>query len=368
MKFATIAVSVMLIALTGSAYAQVSFDFEDVTVSQLTEAGWVFVDDVTRTVSGVPLQFPDTITVEAGAGRDGSAGLHMGLWDMAYFPLNGQFGTLEMWVYDPGMYLRDAATGTAYIATAYGPRFGLRKFMDVDTSVHYPVNEPEDHGILSIPYGIGAGLVEKSAINSNNGYGIEWGLTEHQDIITIASPDWVYTVPVAHAGWAGNQSWYSCYWLGVPGGRSPVGVWNKWTIAYTAPGQVEITLTTWDGRTLAAVAPAGAPARAFDGATPGGVSDIYLYGGNAGMATMEPYQWFEDVVYDDITWTPLGGPVCNPGDADGDGDVDLDDFVILKNNFGTATGATCAEGDFDGDGDVDLDDFVLLKNNFGVTY
>ncbi|MFW6155298.1 MAG: PKD domain-containing protein [Planctomycetota bacterium] len=55
-----------------------------------------------------------------------------------------------------------------------------------------------------------------------------------------------------------------------------------------------------------------------------------------------------------------------PGDADGDGDVDLDDFVILKNNFGTASGATQATGDFDGNGNVDLDDFVVLKNNFGT--
>ncbi|MFW6154465.1 MAG: hypothetical protein ACOC95_04530 [Planctomycetota bacterium] len=67
--------------------------------------------------------------------------------------------------------------------------------------------------------------------------------------------------------------------------------------------------------------------------------------------------------------TPAGtGPVCNPGDADGDGDVDLDDFVLLKTNFGTSEGATCGMGDFDGDGDVDLDDFVLLKTNFGATY
>ncbi|NLF31723.1 MAG: DUF1565 domain-containing protein [Planctomycetes bacterium] len=54
-----------------------------------------------------------------------------------------------------------------------------------------------------------------------------------------------------------------------------------------------------------------------------------------------------------------------PGDIDGDGDVDLDDFVILKRNFGAA-GVTRAEGDLDGDGDVDLDDFVILKNNFGA--
>jgi len=53
------------------------------------------------------------------------------------------------------------------------------------------------------------------------------------------------------------------------------------------------------------------------------------------------------------------------GDANGDGAVDLDDFVILKNHFGTPSGATVAEGDFDGDGDVDLDDFVILKQHFG---
>ncbi|MFW6155572.1 MAG: glucuronylhydrolase [Planctomycetota bacterium] len=52
------------------------------------------------------------------------------------------------------------------------------------------------------------------------------------------------------------------------------------------------------------------------------------------------------------------------GDADRDGDVDLDDFVILKQHFGAAGGWT--DGDFDGDGDVDLDDFVILKQHFGA--
>ncbi|MFW6155058.1 MAG: PKD domain-containing protein [Planctomycetota bacterium] len=56
-----------------------------------------------------------------------------------------------------------------------------------------------------------------------------------------------------------------------------------------------------------------------------------------------------------------------PGDADTDGDVDLDDFAVLKQHFGTTTGATWAMGDFDDDGDVDLDDFAALKLNFGAT-
>ncbi|NLF30462.1 MAG: hypothetical protein GX591_06200, partial [Planctomycetes bacterium] len=53
------------------------------------------------------------------------------------------------------------------------------------------------------------------------------------------------------------------------------------------------------------------------------------------------------------------------GDVDDDGDIDLDDFTVLKQNFGRTSGATRDEGDLNGDGAVDLDDFVILKNNFG---
>jgi len=51
-----------------------------------------------------------------------------------------------------------------------------------------------------------------------------------------------------------------------------------------------------------------------------------------------------------------------PGDADGDGDVDLADFGLLKQHFGT----TSSEGDFNGDGKVDLADFGILKAHFGT--
>jgi hypothetical protein len=74
----------------------------------------------------------------------------------------------------------------------------------------------------------------------------------------------------------------------------------------------------------------------------------------------------QDWVVESGTWT-IDQPFLYwpPGDADLDGDVDLDDFVLLKINFGT--GSTWGQGDFDGDGNVDLDDFVILKNNFGTT-
>jgi len=55
-----------------------------------------------------------------------------------------------------------------------------------------------------------------------------------------------------------------------------------------------------------------------------------------------------------------------PGDADRDGDVDLDDLFIVRNNFGS-TSATWSDGDFDDDGAVDLDDLFTVRNNFGST-
>lgn len=58
-----------------------------------------------------------------------------------------------------------------------------------------------------------------------------------------------------------------------------------------------------------------------------------------------------------------------PGDADFDDDVDLEDFSILKENFGVGVfgdqGVFRDQGDFNADGRVDLADFSILKGNFG---
>ena len=59
-----------------------------------------------------------------------------------------------------------------------------------------------------------------------------------------------------------------------------------------------------------------------------------------------------------------------PGDFDGDGDVDLDDFGSFSacyNGSERPPAATCPPGvdaDLDGDGDCDLDDFALFAANY----
>ncbi len=56
-----------------------------------------------------------------------------------------------------------------------------------------------------------------------------------------------------------------------------------------------------------------------------------------------------------------------PGDADGDGVVDGNDFLAWQGGFGTAVGATREIGDFNGDGAVNGDDFLIWQSNFGAT-
>ncbi len=51
------------------------------------------------------------------------------------------------------------------------------------------------------------------------------------------------------------------------------------------------------------------------------------------------------------------------GDIDGNGQVGLSDFTLLKSHFGRS--GPNLVGDLDGDGDVDIEDFRVLKSNMG---
>ena len=52
------------------------------------------------------------------------------------------------------------------------------------------------------------------------------------------------------------------------------------------------------------------------------------------------------------------------GDADLDGEVEFDDFLVLSDNFGHSGG--WGQGDFDGNGEIDFSDFLALSANFGL--
>jgi hypothetical protein len=55
-----------------------------------------------------------------------------------------------------------------------------------------------------------------------------------------------------------------------------------------------------------------------------------------------------------------------PGDANGDGNVNLADFGVLRANFGS-TNVVYATGDFNADNLVNLADFGILRANFGTS-
>ena len=64
----------------------------------------------------------------------------------------------------------------------------------------------------------------------------------------------------------------------------------------------------------------------------------------------------------DYTVVPL-----HPGDANGDGVVDINDLTIVLNNY-TQTGMAWSQGDFIGDGTVDINDLTIVLGNYNQTF
>jgi hypothetical protein len=67
---------------------------------------------------------------------------------------------------------------------------------------------------------------------------------------------------------------------------------------------------------------------------------------------------------DDLAFVYIGAAAFHPGDANGDGAVDVTDLGILAKNYDTLTGATWAMCDFNGDGAVDVTDLGILAKNY----
>jgi len=73
----------------------------------------------------------------------------------------------------------------------------------------------------------------------------------------------------------------------------------------------------------------------------------------------------DDTNNDYVFGTPV--TVRMPGDTDGDGDVDFDDFINFAGPYGLKEGEDDFEeyGDIDGDGDIDFDDFIIFAGIYG---
>ena len=64
------------------------------------------------------------------------------------------------------------------------------------------------------------------------------------------------------------------------------------------------------------------------------------------------------IAHDSFTVQPIS---TIPGDINSDGTVDIQDYILLSNAFGTSDQAS----DLNDDGIVDIQDYVVLSNNFG---
>ena len=55
----------------------------------------------------------------------------------------------------------------------------------------------------------------------------------------------------------------------------------------------------------------------------------------------------------------------HPGDANGDGRVDINDLTIVLANYGQNVGMSWYSGEFTGDGTVDINDLTIVLANYG---
>ena len=119
--------------------------------------------------------------------------------------------------------------------------------------------------------------------------------------------------------------------------------------------------------------PPAAPDGDTDTATFGLQADYVLPSSHKGMQTLDQgvfWPTYPDPLYGDVSATDhrmvwLDLLIPQDGDLDADGSVGIGDLGRLSGHYDTASGAEWSTGDIDGDGDVDEQDFLLLKARYG---
>jgi len=99
---------------------------------------------------------------------------------------------------------------------------------------------------------------------------------------------------------------------------------------------------------------------------------IYTTGANGDETSKTTFGWNDtpwlcmDVSNENAHLETIWRSPGNPADFDLNGMVDIDDYAILKENYGQ-TGTSFTQGDANNDGEVDNDDLGILDANFGET-
>jgi len=235
--------------------------------------------------------------------------------------LAGSGGTVSMDIYDYGKYFDGSLDGA---------RWGVEGDLNSDA----------------------IGLLERSWLGSEAGYAFNTSAYDNQTVTGIRT-----------------GSWFSAHFAGGPRQVTALdtdataavagnqGAWTTWSFTVDADGYITEIVR---GATVVI-----GPSTTITGDTGearhvGSLTTIWASAGRSNIFGLDGLL-IDNLAFEGVT------PNLHPGDANGDNTVNIQDFIVLKQNYGIATGATWAQGDFDGNGAVNIQDFIILKQNYGWT-